>query len=142
MQVKMISKRFKYWDYLKKKMGDDSEITYEQRNSHYTIPLQYLDVKDSTGKEYCESQILSCCFEKGNEQANMIGYIRYSCGRFEVVCPFKGKDDRGTNRYILGINPKWTIIGDVFNDANILEAQMKKDVEFIEKKTENIRSNP
>lgn len=75
----------------------------------------YLKVKDKNGKEYMDGSIVRV--------GDKIGVIRYSFGRFEVVCTFQDQ------RFIYGLNHTHEILGhiaDKDNTAALLEAQASK----------------
>lgn len=74
-----------------------------------------LKVTDKNGYEYHDGSIVRV--------GDKIGVIRYSFGRFEILCTFKDQ------RFIYGLNPSCEILGhiaDKDNTAGLLESQASK----------------
>ena len=88
----------------------------ESKDTEY-FPVLKLDMNDKTGKEYCDGDIVKCAYKIGDERYPMVGYIRYFGGRFEVVCPFQNE------RYILGLNPMYEIVGHVYTHSYMIDEQ-------------------
>lgn len=61
----------------------------------------YLNMLDKNGAEYLDGAIV----EVEKDGRKMHGHVRYSFGRFEIVCPFKER------RFIFGLNPAYEIKG-------------------------------
>lgn len=79
----------------------------------------YLKVKDKNSKEYMDGSVVRVSHTAGV----MIGVIRYSFGRFEILCTFKDQ------RFIFGLNPAHEILGHIAdndNTAALLESQASK----------------
>lgn len=75
----------------------------------------FLKVKDKNGKEYLDGSIVRV--------GDKIGVIRYSFGRFEILCTFKDQ------RFIYGLNPSYEVLGHIAdndNTASLLETQASK----------------
>lgn len=66
-----------------------------------------LEMKDKHGVEYSDGSIVKV----DHRDKTSYGYIRYSCGRFEVVCPYKDQ------RFIFGLNPSYEIVGHMNPDT-------------------------
>lgn len=71
-----------------------------------------LHMTDKSGRQYRDGSIVRV--------GDKIGVIRYSFGRFEILCTFKDQ------RFIYGLNPSYEILGhiaDKDNTAAQLEVQ-------------------
>lgn len=91
-------------------------VSIETINSNQVLALE---MKDATGKEYLDGSILRVKHH-GKE---ILGYIRYFAGRFEIVCPFKDQ------RFVFGLNKDYEIIGHWLTDKILIENQEVKDYE-------------
>jgi hypothetical protein len=75
----------------------------------------YLEMNDKAGTEYTDGSIVKI------KDKNMVGYVRYSFGRFEILCPFVDQ------RFVFGLNPDHTIIGHMAeSDLHIHEQSGRK----------------
>lgn len=73
-----------------------------------------LDYTDSQGQEFIDGSIVKI------KDKQMIGVIRYSWGRFEILCTFKDQ------RFVYGLNPDHTIIGHVAESDVELKEQAER----------------
>lgn len=81
--------------------------------------LLALEMVDKNGVEYHDGDIVKTSFQIGAVRYPMLGFIRYSCGRFEVRCPWA---DQG---FVVGLNPTHEIIGNMTDDPDANEAAAK-----------------
>lgn len=77
-----------------------------------------LEMNDRKGVEYADGDIVTLTDRKSRE---IFGYIRYSCGRFEVVCPFKDQ------RFIFGLNPEYEIVSNMLSHPQLIHNQIENN---------------
>ena len=87
---------------------------HNQKEIKTTEGYLHLDMNDSSGMEYKDGSIVKI------KDKNMIGYVRYSFGRFEILCPFQDQ------RFVYGLNPDHEIIGHMKTSTCLVEDQMTR----------------
>jgi uncharacterized phage protein (TIGR01671 family) len=89
---------------IQKTRGDDYEINIAKEGNAL---LQYTGLKDKNGKEIYEGDILKC--EEGNDEI-----IEFKNGAF--ICRY-----RTTNLYYLWLNQYIEVIGNIFENPELLK---------------------
>lgn len=100
------------------------KVVCEPRHPDF-FPVIGLEMNDKNGKEYHDGDVVRVFYKIDGFKYPMLGFIRYSYGRFEIVCPWK--QGNGVHLYHLGLNPDHEIIGHIYNDDKLIGDQLKRE---------------
>lgn len=80
---------------------------------HDTHTRLFLEMRDANGVEYRDGDILKV----QRDGREILGFVRYFGGRFEIVCPFQDQ------RFVYGLNTTHTIVGNMADSVESIENQ-------------------